>query len=161
MLDREIWIAIPGHPKTKGSMKCIGRVGNRAHVLVEDHKSAKPWLDALTLWCRKKLAGRPAAAGQPLGAEATFTLKRPTGHYGTGRNGGVLKERFADAQPVGHNTGDLDKLVRTVLDALQAAGVVPNDSAVVELAARKAYVQPHRVDDVLPYPGVSIRLYPL
>jgi hypothetical protein len=162
MLTTEVRIAIPGHPATKGSMVCIGRVGKRAHVVIESHGTAKPWLDAVTLWCRKKLAGRyKAAARQPLGAECTFTLERPKGHYGTGRNAGILKARFEDAQPVGHDTGDVDKLLRVVLDALQKSDVIPDDCAVIEATTRKSYVQPEPVDDVLSYPGVVIRLYPL
>lgn len=160
MLDREVWISIPGHPKTKGSMKCVGR--NGSHQLVESHKSAGPWLKLLTHWLGKRLSGRPAAAGQALGVEATFTLERPAYHYGTGRNAGELKTRYADAEPVGHSTGDVDKLVRVVLDALQAGDVIPNDSAVVELTARKAYVdhQARPGSDVKSIPGVVIRLYP-
>ena len=63
-----------------------------------------------------------------------------------------------------HSTGDLDKLVRLALDALQDTGVIPDDCAVVELTARKAY--PHDtgtkpLSDVLAYPGIVIRLYPI
>lgn len=162
MLDQELYLAIPGEPKTKGSMKCIGQVGKRQHVIIEDHKSAKPWLDALTLWLRKKWQSA-AAKGQPLGAEATFTLPRPKAHYRTGRNATQLKPS-APAHPVGHNTGDVDKLLRVVLDALQKADVLPDDCAVLEVTARKAYVVPaghHGPPDALGYPGVVIRLYPI
>ena len=54
----------------------------------------------------------------------------------------------------------------TMADALQKANVLPDDCAVLELTTRKAYVTTSLVrrtggDDVLPYPGVVIRLYPL
>jgi len=161
MLDREVWISIPGNPKTKGSMKCVGQ--NGMHKLVESHASATPWLNLLSGWFGRKLASRKAVAGQPVGVECTFTLERPVAHYGTGRNRGILKPRFVDAQPVGHNTGDLDKLARVVADALQKAEILPDDSAVVELVARKAYVQvhPEKHSDVKPVPGVVVRIYPL
>jgi hypothetical protein len=35
--------------------------------------------------------------------------------------------------------GDLDKLVRLVLDALESCGVLVNDAQVVELTTRKVY----------------------
>ena len=162
MLANEIRIAIPGHPKTKGSMKCIGRVGKRGHVLIEDHKTSKPWLDTLTGWLNKMLAGREAAAGQPLGVEASFSIDRPKSHYGTGKNARTMKDRFLNAYPVGHNTGDVDKLLRVVLDALQKADVIPDDCAVVECTTRKGYITVgDPVDDFMPNPGVVVRLYPI
>lgn len=160
MLDREVWISIPGHPKTKGSMKCVGQNGR--HQLVESHASAKPWMDLIAGWFKRKLSTRPAAPKQPVGIECTFTLERPAYHYGTGRNAGHLKEQYVDAHPTGALTGDVDKLARAVLDSLQRAGVLDNDAQVVELVARKAYahIHPPAGSDVKPVPGVVVRIYP-
>lgn len=159
-LRGEWLVTIPGRPKPKGSLKCVGRRGKRAHVLLEDNSGSAPWRAEVVSWIKR--AGVTAAAkGQPLAAEVTFTVPRPTGHYGTGRNAHTVKAS-APAYPTSHSTGDVDKLVRLILDALQDAELIPDDSAVVELTTRKRYpaadVTP---EDALPYPGVRVRLHPL
>lgn len=166
MLSDEWVITIPGRPKTKGSMKCIGRRGKQAHTLIEDHKSSGPWREHVVGWLTKR-GDVAAVPGQPLGAEVTFTLPRPKSHYGTGRNEHVVKASVTD-YPTGHNTGDVDKLARLILDALQDGprAVIPDDAAVVDLNARKRFtLRPGEPEpdpyDRLPYPGVRIRLYPL
>lgn len=162
-LDSELVLAIPGHPAPKGSMKCIGARGGRGHQLIEDNARTKIWRSTLAGWVTRSTDVRHnAEKGQPLGVELTFTLPRPRGHYGTGRNSDVLKPS-APAHPVSHLTGDLDKLVRLALDALQDTPVLPDDCAIVEIQARKAYPVNTRTpgSDALPYPGVVIRLYPI
>lgn len=163
MLTGEIRAVIPGHPLTKGSMKCIGRRGRVAHVLIEsdDNGNKARWREFIASSVRRRWPTQQHAdKGQPLTAEITFTLARPDSHYGTGRNTGVVKAAYVDAQPVGHNTGDVDKLLRLVLDALQDTDVLPDDSAVVETYARKAFVDGPFSPDVLAFPGVVIRLAP-
>lgn len=161
VIESEIVVTVPGNPAPKGSLKCIGGRGGKGHVLIEDNKRTKPWREKLA-WCVKR-ATRTADAGQPVGVEITSTIERPKAHYGTGRNADTLKGT-APAYPVGHNTGDVDKLARLVLDALQDAKVLPDDCQVIEVVSRKGYPQPDligRVPDALPYPGVLLRIYPL
>ncbi len=159
MLTTELVLSIPGHPAPKGSMKCIGGKGG-GHRLIADNKRTKPWRDAVALWVRRSWT-QTVDPGQPVGVEVTFSLPRPKGHYGTGANAGHVKASAPD-HATSHSTGDVDKLARLVLDAIQDTDVLPDDSAVVELTARKAYLgleDDH--DDVLGYPGVVIRLYPI
>jgi crossover junction endodeoxyribonuclease RusA len=171
MLSSELCITIPGHPAPKGSLKCIGGRGGRGHVLIEDNPRTKEWRTLVAGWINKRYVrpGVTAELGQALGAEITFTLERPKGHYGTGRNSRVIRGA-APTYPVSHATGDVDKLLRLILDALQDAGLLPDDSQVCEVTARKGFVTdpgPAKtpdavfVSDLLPYPGVRIRLYPL
>jgi crossover junction endodeoxyribonuclease RusA len=156
VLTHEIRAVIPGTPAPKGSLRCR-RDPN--HRLIEDNKKTKPWRDTIARWTRAKWPeGQQADPGQPVGAEITFTIERPKYHYGTGRNAAVVKDsapRFPWAKP------DIDKLVRLVLDALQDAGVLPDDHQVVELAARKAYVGCPVTPDALGHEGAVIRLFPL
>lgn len=157
-LTTELVISIPGEPKPKGSLRCIG--GKNRHQLIEDNAKTKPWRDAIALWVRRSWH-ETVDPGQPVGVEATFSLPRPKGHYGTGRNAGHVKHSAPD-HATSHSTGDVDKLARLVLDALQDTDVLPDDSQVVELQARKAYLaDEHPEGDVLHYPGVVIRLYPI
>lgn len=167
MLDRELVITIPGDPAPKGSLKCIGRRGRVAHNLVEDNEKSTPWREKI-VWLLKSKRGRwtPAAHHQPIAAEVTFTLARPPSQYGQGRNSKRVLPS-APAYPTAKGTGDVDKLLRLVLDALEDAGVLDNDAQIIEVTTRKEYVLAEVIDpshpvagDVLPYPGVRIRLYP-
>ncbi len=158
MLDGPLRITVPGHPAPKGSLKCIGARGGRGHVLIEDNKRTKGWRETIAHYATRSPAAGP---GQPLSADVVFTLPRPRSHYGTGRNANTLKPN-APTHPVSHATGDLDKLLRLVLDALQDAKVIPDDCAVVEAHTRKVYPcqDPQDPGGVRPWPGVVITLSP-
>lgn len=162
MLTTEVRIIITGAPAPKGSLRCIGGAGGR-HQLIEDNKRTKPWRDKIATEIRRAWPiDQHAAPGQPIGAEVTTTHERPAGHLGTGRNSGVVKASYADVHPVTRSAGDVDKLARLILDAIQDTGVLPDDAQVVELIQRKAYARPQNpTGDVLPCPGVVIRLYPI
>jgi Holliday junction resolvase RusA-like endonuclease len=163
VLTTELVVTIPGHPAPKGSLKCIGGRGGRGHVLIEDNARTKIWRSTVAGWLTRAVPERfNAEKGQPIGAEITFTLPRPRGHYGTGRNSDVLKPN-APRHPVSHTTGDVDKLLRLALDALQDTPILPDDCAVIEVHTSKAYPRTAREawGDVLGYPGVVIRLYPI
>jgi Holliday junction resolvase RusA-like endonuclease len=75
---------------------------------------------------------------------AVFTLRRPSS---------APKRRRV--WPVNARSGDLDKLVRGVLDPLHGF-VFTDDAQVVSIAAAKVY--PGEGDDALPSPGVVIRI---
>lgn len=154
MLTREVVLTIPGPGAPKGSLVCCR---DRRHTLREDNKRTKPYREKIAGWA-KRLITETAGPYQPLGVEITFTLDRPKSHYGTGRNRHVLKHS-APTHPTAKP--DVDKLERTVLDALQDAKVLRDDSLVVDLTARKRYALPEQRDDVLPYAGTVIRLYPI
>lgn len=161
MLTTELVLTIPGEARTKGSLKCVGQNGH--HQLVEQlGRPAKEWRTAVAFWVKRKWTAA-ASKGQPVGAEVTFTMKRPAFHYGTGKNKGILKDRYVDAHPVSHAVGDIDKLLRLVLDAIQDTPVLPDDCAVVEVTGRKVYTRSTSLawGDELGYPGVVIRLYPI
>lgn len=160
MLTHEIRAVIPGHPAPKGSLKCVG--GRGRHRLVEDNDRTGPWRDKIaTALGPKWPTAQRAADQQPIGAEITFTIDRPAYHYGTGRNAGVIKDRYAAVYPTSHSTGDIDKHARLLLDALQDAQVLPDDCIVIDLHARKAYVGCPSTADALGHPGVVVRLFPI
>jgi Holliday junction resolvase RusA-like endonuclease len=158
-LDREHVLVVYGAPAPKGSLKCIGRKGR--HQLVEDAKRTKPWRERVTVGARRLTV---SGLSGPLGVEVTLTVDRPAWHYGTGRNAAKLK---ASAPPYPHKRstgigGDVDKLERTILDALEDAGVLTDDAQVVELIGRKTFRDgPGVLPDALDRPGARIRLYPL
>lgn len=65
-----------------------------------------------------------------------FRLARPKSHYRTGRNAHLLRDS-APIYPA--SKPDIDKLLRSTLDALGEAGVWRDDSQVVDVTARKVY----------------------
>jgi len=67
--------------------------------------------------------------------DATFVLERPSSHYGTGRNAGVLK---GSARPFPTGRPDLSNLVKLVEDALNE-NAFKDDSRIVECKATKVY----------------------
>lgn len=151
-----VTMTIPGTPKPKGSLKCIGRRGRVAHQLTEDAgPELKAWRDRIADTVRTRVTTR-ADAGEPVAVAVTFTLARPGYHYGTGRNAGQIKPQHLDTYPAGR-VGDVDKLARLLLDALQDGGLLHDDAQVVTLTARKTYVN---APDALPWPGARIHVRP-
>ena len=79
--------------------------------------------------------GQPRITG-PIEVELTFCFERPASHYGTGKNA----DRIKGSSPRFHTKApDVDKLVRLVLDAMENAGIVANDSQVVQVTAQKEW----------------------
>lgn len=156
MIAAETVVTFGGRAVPKGSLKCVGARGTRRHVLVEDNPATDEWRAVVAAIVGQHLPH--AHPGEAVGVEVTFTLTRPASHYGQGRNAQRVLPS-APAHPTPRGTGDIDKLVRLILDALQDAGVVRDDSQVVEIVARKTYPNT-TTPDALPYAGVRIRLYP-
>lgn len=126
---------VHGVPAPQGSKRHVG-----GGVMVESSKKVKPWREAVK-WA---VLSRPEDAKTlgilgPVRVSVTFFLQRPGGHYGTGRNAGVLKASAPEYPAV---KPDLDKIVRSTLDALTDAGVYRDDSQVVTLISEKLYGNP-------------------
>jgi Holliday junction resolvase RusA-like endonuclease len=159
-VDYPVEFTVYGTPGPQGSKKDVGtriaKSGRPTAILVESSKKVKPW--------RRRVA---AAAGEhrpaevldgPLAAYVVFTLARPKAHYGTGRNAGVLKARYVEAQHF--RMPDLSKLIRSTEDALK--GVIWADDGRVCLYDRLAKVYVDSGDpDALDEPGAVIRVRPL
>jgi Holliday junction resolvase RusA-like endonuclease len=162
VIASEIVLTIGGTPVGKGSLKCIGTRGTRTHVLVEDNPRTQAWREEVARAARSA-EFEVAGEGQPIGVEITSTLPRPNGHYGTGRNAHRVKPSSPD-HPTVKGSGDVDKLARLVLDALEDADVLANDAQVVEVLSRKSYPDDGvrlPLPDTLDAPGVRIRIYPI
>lgn len=136
-------------PAPKGSLKCIGRRGRRAHVLIDDN----PRTDRFRARVSGALAlADPLPAASPVIVDLLFTLPRPASHYRTGRHADQLRDD-APHWPVKRSSGDLDKLVRAVLDAMQDGhnAVLPDDSQIIGIHTAKRYVC-----DKMPEPGLRL-----
>lgn len=166
MTDTELVVVVHGTPAPKGSLAYKGHNKKTgAPVMAEQVANSKPWRDRVHSALIDNAAspeGSSRFGRLPIGAEVTFSFPRPRSHYGTGRNTDRLKPS-APTHPTGHQLGDLDKLARNIADAIQDAGLVADDSQIVELTARKTYTTPHPTpgSDILTTPGCVIRLYPI
>ena len=126
-------IFVSGTPAPQGSKRHVG--GGR---MVESSKAVGPWREAVRAETQRTVHGCPPIAG-PVNVAVTFYVKRPAGHYGTGRNASTIKlsaPRRPSVKP------DLDKLARAVLDGLTEGGAFGDDAQVVGLIAAKWYGTP-------------------
>jgi len=102
---------VHGLPVPQGSKKVIGR-----NVIEMADARLRSWRQDVASTAKSVMAQEGAEAGiEPVDVRLMFFLPRPQGHYGSGRNANRLKPS-APATPAVHP--DLDKLVRSVLDAL-------------------------------------------
>jgi Holliday junction resolvase RusA-like endonuclease len=133
-------IRVYGTPAPQGSKRAfVNKHSGRVQV-VESSKAVKPWRQAVLYAAleERRRPGRPAheTLAGPVAVTVEFLLARPKGHYGTGRNAGLVKESAPGRPAV---RPDLDKLVRSTLDALKEAGVYGDDSQIVALMATKFF----------------------
>lgn len=125
-----LWI--PGKPVTKGSYRCITpHIGGRRGVLVPEKTLADPsdWhnrVPSVLALKAPRLLANPLDG--PLELVADFYVKAPkTSALGL-ENG-----------PIGHGTGDLDKLTRALGDGITASGLITDDSRITDLHGSKSW----------------------
>lgn len=99
--------------KAKGTRQFTGKV----RIAEQQRAGLDVWRDAVTAAARLAWAGRPPLA-MPLLSGMAFVLV-------------PFKSTRAGEWPTGSRTGDLDKLVRAVGDALTQSGVYVDDRKVV------------------------------
>lgn len=135
-------VKVFGRPVAKGSMRCVGRRGGRAHVLLPPNPGElAEWEGAIAAGGRAITSGAPLTG--PLLAELLFTVPRPT----------TVKRDW----PYTRSSGDTDKLLRAAFDGLTAGGVWNDDAQVVGVLAWKAYHDSPGFAG-LERPGVMIRV---
>lgn len=111
-----IYVRVHGVPAPQGSKRHVGR-----GIMVESSKRVKPWREACK-WAFR-LAGVEPVAGAVM-LRIQFYVPRPK----SAKKGAVPSKR-----------PDLDKLLRSTLDALTDVGVIEDDARVVSVMAAKAY----------------------
>lgn len=116
---RGIAFSVIGIPAPQGSKRHVGH-----GILIESSKKVGPWRDDVRAEAIDAMDGAAPFAG-PVDVWITFEFIRPPS---------APKSRvLPSVRP------DLDKLVRSTLDALKSAGVYGDDSQVTDLTARKRY----------------------
>lgn len=120
-----IVVDVIGTPAPQGSKTYKGHRGGRP-ILVESSKAVRPWR-AVVAWdvAQAIRQARWERLDGPVAVDIEFYLHRPPSAPRT--------RHRPDVKP------DLDKLVRSTLDALTESGAITDDARVVEINASKHY----------------------
>lgn len=135
-------VTVHGNPAPQGSKRHVGN-----GVMVESSKAVKPWREAVkhALLDYGDGYGFGDWYGQdgPIAVEVAFTVPKPASAPKRTRT-------WPAKRP------DLDKLIRSTLDAITDSGAIRDDAQVVAIVAGKHY--PDEGDHALSHPGAWIRL---
>jgi Holliday junction resolvase RusA-like endonuclease len=131
-----------GVAQSKGSMRAFTPRGMKFPIVTDSNRKAKAWAQLVAEGASRALGQQlaPKMLTTPIRVTIAFYLPRP--------------KRFAKrgARPIAHLTApDIDKLLRSVLDALTEV-LYLDDAQVVEVLAMKRYA------DVDVAPHVTIRV---
>jgi crossover junction endodeoxyribonuclease RusA len=129
-------------PAPQGSKRHVGH-----GILVESSAKVKPWREAVRAECVAAMTDTSIGwlAG-PVEVTIWFYLPRPKSHYRTGKMSAYLRD---DAPAFCSKRPDVDKLIRSTLDALTASGVYADDGQVARLNVDKCYAVPAPVGAVI------------
>lgn len=147
-------VTVHGTPAPQGSKRHVGN-----GVMVESSAKVKPWREAVK-WAvlqavldadrwnvRQSYAGRWEIIRRPIegpiSVDLVFTVAKPASAPKRTRT-------WPAKRP------DLDKLIRSTLDAITDSGAIRDDAQIVELTAAKRY--PGEGLFALPVPGAWIRI---
>ena len=140
-----------GKPQQKGSKRVFpvkGRLPDGSprqdYVVRDANPNARPWAAAISAQAAEVMETHRLVRG-PVGVDLDFYFARPKSHYGTGRNATKLKPSAPEEMIT---TPDVDKLARCALDALTGV-VIADDAQIADLAVRKRYGEPERVEVVV------------
>ncbi len=140
---------VPGHARPKGSLQPqqvkdgAGELTGRVRLVDTPHS---------TRW-RRTIQKHVQALGWPCIDEAPCEVNL-TFWFAPASLGITRKYLEEHAFPTHPHIGDLDKLVRNVLDALQDGGVYANDRQVVRIVTDKVWAHRDRGE----VPGLGLRV---
>ena len=122
-----IAFSVYGNPAAQGSKRHVGN-----GVMVEMGKNHKPWRSAVSAAAAEVAASHPGCPlDGPVELSVTFRFPMPSSRKKAVREAGESPKTTAP---------DLDKLVRSVCDSLEAGGLLRNDARVCRIVASKVEV---------------------
>lgn len=131
----EVWV--PGWPKTKGSLDLMNRRGGGTYVR-ESVAGSSDWRKLVARAVADERARRgisePTPAALAVGVRVLFVLPVPIGVAAS-----TPAELLNSVPPTQAAVGDIDKLTRNVLDALQDARAIEDDVQVCKIICNKVY----------------------
>jgi Holliday junction resolvase RusA-like endonuclease len=139
-----------GRARTKGSLKVITPRG-RKPILAEDHALSKPWRNRMVAAIRLSNPEVNRADhvpyDKPVTVRATFVFERK-GPSAQGLAWPVVNAGV-------NASGDIDKLLRNLLDALKDARLIADDCLVVALTGVKAWPIGNQIPGVYVEVGIA------
>lgn len=135
MTVQHVWV--PGRPVPQGSKRAI--INNRTHraVVIESAgERHRTYRGDIREQCEREGLVKVT---KPVAVTLVFRFTRPKSHYRTGRNAHLLRE---DAPIRMAQKPDVDKLVRSVLDALTGV-VLVDDALVYKVIAERFWTGDH------------------
>ncbi|MBI1324395.1 RusA family crossover junction endodeoxyribonuclease [bacterium] len=132
-MNQTLAFEIPAKALATSNRKAIGRNGK----MFDAHKGKAAYVATIRLFASRAVTEQGwKITERPVWLSLEFGFVRPKGHFGTGRNAGVLKES-APRWPTTRN-GDRTNCLKSTEDAL--TGIVwSDDSQVVDGPVRKVY----------------------
>lgn len=121
MSGHRVSITVAGHPAPKGSRTFLGKGKSR-----ESSERCKPWVEQIAYAAK---ANRPGGKALEPPYEVELRFAMPEG----------LRPKYG--WPT--KDGDLDKLVRAVLDGLTLGGLIVDDRHVTRIVTEKCFGAPH------------------
>jgi Holliday junction resolvase RusA-like endonuclease len=133
--------------KTSGKRVPVLRPNGMPMTFVKDDsgKPGKAWrqeVSTVAVQAMREAGHTEPVRGVPLVLEVVIVRPRPTSHYGTGANAGIVKAS-APSAPI--TRPDVLKLVRAIEDSMTSI-VWHDDSQGVDLRLRKSYGSPARAE---------------
>lgn len=121
-------VFVPGHPKTKGSLDHIGQGKMRENV-----QGSKAWRQLMAYRLRQAWNAENEVAGWPdrVPREPLAGAVRVSAMF-------YLPCARGQRSLIARGSGDVDKLVRNLLDALTDSGVIKDDAQVTGIICDKA-----------------------
>jgi hypothetical protein len=160
-----ITFVVLGTPTAQGSKRAFNNpAGGRPIMREENFEKTKTWRQDVVVAARNVLRigpedehGMAERIGHPFGlgavhAHIMFIFARPKHHFRTGRYAHELRPNAPRPHTI---KPDVDKLLRSTLDALTTAGMWKDDAQVAGVIADKVYANP----DELPGARITIRSY--
>jgi Holliday junction resolvase RusA-like endonuclease len=149
---------VPGNPVPQGSKRALLRKGTNIPIIVDANRiGLAQWRAQVAAYAMndKQQTGAATHTG-PVAVRLEFFLRRPESHYLPVNGKRDQPELRLDAPLFPPVAPDLDKLMRSVFDALTDADVWTDDAQVVKVAATKMYADQHANHR----PGVLIAVAP-
>jgi Holliday junction resolvase RusA-like endonuclease len=120
MSENEFTISVSGDPASQGSHAIMN-----GRIVQVNSKKHKAWRTAIVQACIESLPADWVPLDEPVELIVNFYMSKPAS----------VKRSLPSVAP------DLDKLIRSVGDALAIGGVYADDSRIVRISARKLYAQ--------------------
>jgi Holliday junction resolvase RusA-like endonuclease len=130
---QEIFLVISGDPVSKNRPR-FARIGKGVRTYSDQEDEQSLWV----MEARRQLKRLNRYFEGAIEIRVRFWIRRPMGHYGTGKNEGVLRP---SAPWLPEKKADLDNYEKFMLDCLNHCHIWKDDSCVVGIDSKKRFAE--------------------